>query len=135
MPALIDHIDAIARAQQRAVLWLEFHPHEDWRRYRFETDATRERVLGWLDQQQFGWRACGPFADPDAPQRHLGQVCLDVPFDDSVPAYCALRDYLEFADGSMRHAGVRFNVMPLDYAQRNAAHDAPGFWERYWDLP
>jgi len=31
----------------------------------------------------------------------------------------------------MRHAGVRFYVMPLDYAMENAAHDEPGFWERW----
>jgi len=134
MPELIDHVDAIARCQQRAVLWLEFHPHDDWRRYQFETDTMRDAVLAWFDENGFVWQPCGPFANPTNPQRYLGQICLDVPFDDSLPAYCTLRNYLEHADGSMRHASVRFNVMPLDFARRNAAHDAPGFWERYWEV-
>lgn len=46
-----------------------------------------------------------------------------------MPATCTLRDYLEREDGSMRHDGVRFNVMPLVYAGRNAAHDEPGYWD------
>jgi hypothetical protein len=64
---------------------------------------------------------------------YLGQVYLDVPYDESLPEYCVLRDYLEHPDGTMRHAGVRFCVMPLDYAMRNAEHDEPGFWERWAD--
>lgn len=134
MPELIDHIDAIARREERAMLYIEFHPQEDWRRYRFETDTARKYVLAWLDQHQFGWYPCGPFANSAHVTRYLGRVCLDVPFDDGLPAYCTLRDYLEFADGSMRHAGVRFNVMPLEYAQRNAEHDVPGFWEPHLDV-
>jgi len=62
---------------------------------------------------------------------YLGQVYLDVEYDVDLPDYERLRDYLEFADGSMRHASVRFFAMPLDHAQKNVAHDAPGFWERY----
>jgi len=41
MPGLIEHIDAIARKKQRAVLYLEFHPepYREWRNYSFEDDA------------------------------------------------------------------------------------------------
>lgn len=38
---------------------------------------------------------------------------------------------LGWPDGTMKHAGVRFYVILLDYAQRNAEHDAPEFWERW----
>lgn len=133
MPELNEHVDAIARREQRAVLYLEFHPPANWRRYRFETDTMRDSVLAWLDQHGFGWRQCGQFADPPNLGRYLGEVCLDVPYEESLPAYCTLRDYLENEDGSMRHAGLRFNVMPRAYAERNAEHDAPGFWEQYWE--
>ena len=133
MPDLIDNIDVIARRHQRAVLWLEFHPRDDWRRYRFETDATRDTVLAWPGEQRIGWLPCGPFTIPGNTGPYLGQVYLDVAYDHSVPAYRVLCDFLEHADGSMRHPGVRFNVMPLDYAQRNAEHDVPGFWEQYWE--
>lgn len=125
MPQLIEHIDAIARRKERAVLYLEFHPREEWRRYRFEADNVREGVLAWLDANQVPWQPCGPFAVPGGAGPYLGQVYLDVPFDVDLPAYERLRDYLECADGIMRHPGVRFYVMPYDHAQQNAAHDAP----------
>lgn len=133
MPQHIEHIDAIARKKGRAVLYLEFHPEpfKEWREYRYEDDATRDAVLAWFDSQAVPWVECGPFANPNQMAPYLGQVYIDVPYDDSLPAYCALRDYLEYPDGTMRHAGVRFYAMPLEYAMENAAHDEPGFWERW----
>ena len=133
MPALIKHIDAIARLKGRDVLYVEFHPEapSDRRSYDYGRDALRSAVLAWFDAQALPWQECGPFADPRVMARYLGQVHVDVPYDESLPAYRVLRDYLEWPDGSMRHAGVRFCVMPLDYAMRNAAHDEPGFWERW----
>jgi hypothetical protein len=131
MPGLIDHIDALARRKGRAVLYLEFHPQafSEWRRYRYGDDPMRAAVLAWLDAQGLTWQACGPFADPAVMVPYLGQVAIDVPYDECLPDYRRLCDYLEHPDGTMRHAGVRFCVMPLDYALRNAAHDAPGFWK------
>lgn len=133
MPALIEHIDAIARKQGRAVLYLEFHPQpvREWRNYSVEADGMRTAVLAWLDAHGVRWRECGPFANPNLMASYMGQVYLDVPYDESLPAYRQLCDYLEHPDGSMRHPGVRFCVMPLDYAMRNAEHDEPGFWERW----
>lgn len=135
MPALIQHIDAIARKKGRDALYLEFHPqaYAQWRDYRYEDDPVRRAVLAWLDRHRVGWHACGPFADTRRMLPYLGQVYLDLPYDESLPAYCTLRDYLELPDGSMRIDGVRFCVIPLDYAQQNAAHDEPGFWERWAD--
>lgn len=133
MPALIQHIDAIARKKGRDALYLEFHPQpfSEWREYWFEDDPVRAEVLAWFDAHGVPWTRCGPFANPSRMVSYLGQVYLDVPYDESLPGYCALRDYLEHPDGTMRHAGVRFYVMPLDYAMENAAHDEPGFWERW----
>jgi hypothetical protein len=130
MPQLIEHIDAIARQRGRDVLYLEFHSHSAWRMYRYEADPARDTVLAWLDQEQVGWEPCGPYASPLSMLPWLGQVCLDVPFDESLAEYCMLRDYFELPDGTMRHAGVRFCVMPLSYANQNAEHDEPGFWGR-----
>lgn len=133
MPGQIEHIDAIARKQGRAVLYLEFHPqpYSEWREYRFEDDPMRASVLAWLDAHGVPWKECGPFANLRVMAPYLGQVCLDVPYDESLPEYRVLRDYLEHPDGTMRHDGVRFNVMPLDHAMQNAEHDEPGFWERW----
>lgn len=133
MPRHIEHIDAIARRKGRAVLYLEFHPqpYKKWRDYRYEDDATRATVLAWFDAHKLPWVECGPFANPNQMAPYLGQVYIDVPYDDTLPDYGALRDYLEHPDGSMRHDGVRFYFMPLDYAMENVAHDEPGFWERW----
>lgn len=133
MPRHIEHIDAIARKKGRAVLYLEFHPKpfKAWRDYRYEDDPTRAAVLAWLDAQGVPWVECGPFANPNLMAPYLGQVYLDVPYDDTLPEYRTLCDYLEYPDGSMRHEGVRFYAMSLDHAMKNAEHDEPGFWERW----
>lgn len=133
MPRLIEHIDAIARKKGRAVLYLEFHPQtrEARRDYRFDQDPMRQSVLAWLDAHDVKWEECGPFANPNRMAPYLGQVYLDVPYDETLIDYRHLRDYLEWPDGTMRHAGVRFYAMPLDHAMCNAAHDEPGFWERW----
>lgn len=132
---MIEHIDAIARKKARAVLYLEFHPQpfSEWRSYRYEEDPVRALVLAWLDEHGVPWTRCGPFADPRTMASYLGQIYLDVSYDESLPQYCLLRDYLEAPDGTMRHAGVRFYAMPLDLAMDNAEHDEPGFWERWAD--
>jgi len=133
MPGLIAHIDAIARKKQREVLYLEFHPQPraEWRNYRYEDDVTRTAILAWLDANHIPWTRCGPFADRRVMAPWLGQVYLDVPYDETLPEYRVLRDYLEHPDGSMRHEGVRFYALPLDLAMENAEHDEPGFWERW----
>lgn len=132
---LLQHIDAIARARQRAVLYLEFHPQQraGAAAYRVELDDVRDQFLAWLDTHGIGWQACGPLADVSRIESYRGQVCLDVPFDDTLPLYCLLRDALEHPDGSMKFATIRFMVLKLEVALRNAAHDAPGFWEGWAD--
>lgn len=133
MPQHIEHIDAIARKKGRAVLYLEFHPQpfRAWRTYRYQDDVTRIAVLAWFDAHGVPWTPCGPFANPNLMAPYLGQIYLDVPYDDSLAAYRTVCDYLEYPDGAIRHEGVRFYVMSLDHALENAAHDEPGFWERW----
>lgn len=132
MPALIEHIDAIARQKGRAALYLEFHPQAAAERhaYHHEEDPMRAQVLAWLDANGVPWRPCGPLANPSVMASWRGQVYLDLPWDETLPAYRVLRDYLELPDGSMRHAGVRFYAMPLELAMENAEHDEPGYWQR-----
>lgn len=128
---LLDHIDAIGRRLQRAVLYLEFHPLDIARcaAYRFDQDAGRDHILKWLDMQNIAWQACGPIASINGIAPYRGQVYLDVRYDETVPAYRLLRETLEHPDGTMKYAWVRFMVVPLEYAMHNAAHDVPGFWE------
>lgn len=116
-------IDAIALRKGRAVLYLEFHPLtvDGSAAYRYQSDAVRRSVLDWLDAHGMPWSECGPIAEPRVRQAYLGQVYLDVPFDETLPRYRALRDFLEHPDGRMRHTGVRFYAMPLAYAKAGYA--------------
>lgn len=135
MPELIEHIDAIARQKRRDVLYLEFHPEtrEEQRRYQYERDANRARAIAWLDQHGFAWQPCGPYANPRIMRSYQGQMYIDLPFDETLPAYQQLREFLELPDGSMRHDGIRFYAMSLELADRNKEHDEPGFWEHAFD--
>ena len=62
MPQLIEHIDAICRAKQRAVLYLQFYPVDHYdlrveskRKYDWLTDKRRQKILDWLDVNNIQW--------------------------------------------------------------------------------
>lgn len=132
MPRLIKHIDQIAREKQRDVLYLEFHPGDLWGcNYDFQNDPVRQKVLDDLTQMGVIWDSCAEFTNEDCMVRYAGQVYLDTPFDAELPLYQTLEKYLEHPDGSMRFEQVRFYVVPLRAAMKNAHHDEPGFWEKW----
>lgn len=139
MPQLIDHIDAIARKNRRAVLYLEFHPKnyfdfdEKGNRpdYNWNQDSVREEILQHLNDINITWTLCGHFANENMLCCYLGQVYIDVPFDEANKQFQSLQAYLERPDGSMRFPTVRFYYLPLEEAMKNAHHDEPGFWERW----
>lgn len=141
MPMLIEHIDAIARQKQRDVLYVVFHPPAsgkpdeeeivaqgdvDWK-----TLPIRQQVIDWLDAQGIGWKPCGHFANEWLMMGYCGQIYVDVPFDSSQPSFLAMQAFFEHPDGSMRFPEATFFYCPLDKAMENAAHDEPGFWERW----
>lgn len=133
MPRLIEHIDAIARKKQRGVFILEFHP-EQWDKifqYEYKSDSVRSMVIDWLDEQHIHWEPCGWFASETTIMPYLGEVYLDIQFDESCPDYLKLQKYLEHPDGSMRIENVRFCYLTLENAMRNSHHDDPGFWEQW----
>lgn len=103
------------------MLYLEFHPksYEESRLYRHDDDAVRSSMLDWFDAQAIAWQPCGPYAElsgfsaarPDS---------FELPYDEMLPAYCQLRDYLEHADGSMALCGRKcFYLLTLDLAMQN----------------
>jgi hypothetical protein len=119
MPFQIDHIDAISRRKQRGVLCVTFHPNnwgdwddQSWKGYDYHDDTRRAEVISWLDEQGFIWKECGPFASERGFRKYLGEIYLDVPFDESDPQYKTICNHLENPDGSMRHEQVRF-LSPL----------------------
>ena len=140
MPMLIEHIDVIARKKQRDVLYVTFHPESwgnyesddiSWRSYDYRKDKRRKKVISWFDKHNVSWQLCGPVASEYGFRSYLGEIYVDVPFDKNDHQYQIVRDYLEYADGSMRDENVRFYCLPLLNAMKNAHHDEPGFWEKW----
>ncbi|MFZ2123890.1 MAG: hypothetical protein WA012_08815 [Rhodoferax sp.] len=140
MPMLIEHIDAIARQKQRGVLYVAFHPPAsgtpddeeivDQGDFDWKTLPIRQHIIDWLDAQGTGWKPCGHFANTCLMMSYRGQIYIDLPFDEALPAFQALQALLELPDGSMRFPEATFICCPLDMAMENVAHDEPGFWER-----
>ena len=143
MPQLIEHIDAICRAKQRAVLYLQFYPVDHYdlrveskRKYDWLTDKRRQKILDWLDVNNIQWTQCGPFAQQGGVFwfGYLGDIYVDVPFDEADPKYCLLRNHIEKPDGSMRNENVRLYYVPLEQAMKYAHHDESVYWERVMGL-
>lgn len=141
MPMLIEHIDAIARQKKRDVLYVVFHlpasgtADDDELERRsgidWQTLPIRQQLIDWLDARNIGWQPCGPFANVCVMMGYCGQIYIDLPWDESLPDYLALQALLELPDGSMRYPEATFYCCTLDKAMKNAAHDEPGFWERW----
>lgn len=133
MPQLLEHIDAIARKLNRDVLYLEFlkaqRPHYE----NYRSLETRLRILQWLDSEGIEWRECGQTASETVMRSYAGEVFINVPFDESDDQYRKVQAFLEYADGTMRFEDVRFYVVSLQFAMKNAHHDEPGFWDRWAD--
>lgn len=133
---LIEYIDAIARKKQRTVLYITFHPptvYEDCGSYCFESDPNRKRVISWLDEHNIKWQMCGPVAREtfnSCMGAYLGEIYIDVPFDENDPVYQIVREYIENPDGTMRDEQVCWYYLPFEKAMENAHHDEPGFWEK-----
>ncbi|MCA8067407.1 hypothetical protein [Burkholderia sp. AU38729] len=134
MPMLIQHIDAIARAMKRDVVFATFpacglSPEgetNDWENY-----EPREELIAWLDENGISWMPCAFFAD----ERTLifpydGRIYIDVPYDLLDRSYQKVSAHLENPDGTPRIVGVRFWYVPIDMAMKNKHHDDPGYWEK-----
>jgi hypothetical protein len=137
---LIEHIDAIARKKQRDVLLVRFsstevgeegddflfEPSFDW-----QNAPARQQIIDWLDANAIAWQACGDVANPECMVSYRGQIYIDIPYDEALPAYQALEAFLENPDGSMRIPGTAFWLLSLDLAMKNVEHDEPGYWKRW----
>lgn len=141
MPQLISYIDAIAREKERDVLYVQFGPErtpkgdgaEPWflRHYHHDNDPYRSALLQWLDEQWIAWEKCGPFVTDSFCFGYLGDIYIDVPYDESDPQYQLVRDRIENPDGTMRdHDHIRWYYLPLEHAMKNAHQDESGYWER-----
>jgi hypothetical protein len=133
MPQLIEHIDAIARKLERDVLYLEFVKAQHPRRANYRGLDSRLRIVQWLDSEGIRWRECGQVASETVVRSYAGEIFIDVPFDETDSQYQKVHEFLEHPDGEMRFDDVRFYVVTLEVAMKNAHHDEPGFWDRWAD--
>lgn len=134
MPQLIKDIDAIARNKQRDALFIRFAPVnivEAMLEYNHRKDKRRKKVLAWLNKNRIAWQECVPMTSDNCSCSYIGDVYLDVPYDESDPQYQLVMNYLENPDGSLRDENVHFCYVSLENAMKNAHHDEPGFWERW----
>ena len=133
MPQLMEHIDAIARKLNRDVLYLEFLKAQRPHRVDYRSLVSRSRIIQWLDREDIVWRECGQVASETVMRSYAGEIFIDVPFDEADDQYRKVQAFLEYPDGSMRFEDVRFYVVSLQFAMKNANHDEPGFWDRWAD--
>ncbi|MDW3688512.1 hypothetical protein RA280_43690 [Cupriavidus sp. CV2] len=133
MPALLEHIDAIARKLKRDVLYVAFPQENRSGASDYKSLNSRKRILEWLEHEQVPCRECGPYASETTMRSYAGEVFIDVPFDEADPLYQKVQAFLERPDGTMRFDGVKFYIVTLEFAMKNAHHDEPGFWEKCAD--
>lgn len=141
MPVLIKNIDAIAREKKRDVLYLVFHeklfqhasddnPFPD---FDYHIYGPRIEIIDWLTTNNIEFYPTGDVAREYSIVPYLGQLYIDVPFDEGDSTYQKLFAHLENQDGSMKIDGIGFCYFPLEHALRNAHHDEPGFWEKHYE--
>lgn len=133
MPQRLEHIDAIARQKRRDTLFVTFFddPAGTPSPYPWESHPARAAIVGWLDARGYAWQPCGEVANERIMRGYRGSIYIDVAYDPGDASYRALEAFLEHPDGSLRMPHMRFLVLDLEYAQTNAHHDEPGFWERW----
>lgn len=133
MPQLIEHVDAIARKLKRDVLYLEFPKAQRPLRVDYRSLDGRLRIVQWLDSEGIEWRECGQVASETVMRSYAGEIFINVPFDETDNQYRKVQAFLEYPDGTMRFDDVRFYVVTLEIAMKNAHHDESGFWDRWAD--
>ena len=113
MPMLIQHIDAIAREQKRDVLFLHF---ENYIEDKDLEDNARNTVLAWLDEQGIAYTPCMGIEDESLIDGYLGDVYLELPFDEQNAQYQLVQQHLEDEEGNMKIEDVFFFVLSLEVA-------------------
>ena len=113
MPLLIDHIDAIAREKKRDVLFVHF---ENYVEDKDLEDNARETLMAWLDENGIAYTPCMGLEDNEVINSYLGDLYIDLPFDENNPSYQILSNHLEDEEGNMKIEDVYFYVLSLEIA-------------------
>lgn len=117
------HIDVIAREKQRDVLFIHFEDYVETDDQ--ESDSVRDQVLAWLETNEIPFEPCLGFEGEDEIQSYLGDVYVDIAYDEKNKQYQLLKDYLEDEEGNMKIEGVFFFVLSLEDASDDQQADFP----------
>lgn len=133
MPQVLKHIDAIAREKNRDVLFIHFEHYELTEEGEEETDSVRDIVIAWLEDHGIGYEPCMGLEQEGFIDTYAGDIYIDLPFDESNPAYRELSLYLEDDQGNMMIDGVLFFVLSLELAlEIEADRQAAELDEELW---
>ena len=113
MPQLLKHIDAIAREKNRDVLFIHFEHYELSEEGEEDTDSVRAIVIAWLEDHGIGYDLCMGLEQEGFVDTYAGDIYIDLPYDESNPAYRELSLYLEDDHGNMMIEGALFFVLSL----------------------
>ena len=113
MPLLIDHIDALAREKNRDVLFVHF---ENYVEDKDLEDNARETLIAWLTENGIPFAPCMGIEDDEIINSYLGDIYIDVPFDEDNAQYQLLSEHLEDDEGNMKIEDVYFYVLSLEVA-------------------
>ena len=116
MPQLLKHIDAIAREKNRDVLFIHFEHYELSEEGEEDTDSVRAIVIAWLEDHGIGYDFCMGLEQEGFVDTYAGDIYIDLPYDESNPAYRELSLYLEDDQGNMMIDGALFFVLSLEIA-------------------
>jgi hypothetical protein len=129
MPMILNNIDRIAYKKQRDVLYVTFHDsyndifnrEEGTLKFHYEDCIPRQQLIEWLEEHGIGFSACFGFSSRSGviSLPYLGELYLDVPFDENNPQYKLLFNHLENPDGTMKIEGIIWYYFPLDKAIEN----------------
>ncbi|SEL21161.1 hypothetical protein [Acinetobacter sp. DSM 11652] len=111
------HIDAIAREIQRDVLFIHFENYTDDQN---EEESIRDHVIAWLEQHEIEFVPCLGLSGEDEIDSYLGDLYLDIPFDEQNNQYQLVKNYLEDEQGNMKIEHVLFFVLSLEVAEEIA---------------
>ena len=131
MPQLIQHIDAIARAQGRDVLMIapDRHGPLDEAGRIWPRSAARQALIDWLDAAGIGWEPSGWPAQAGCMASYQGGIYVDLAYDPCAPLCAKLLDYVqEDAHLFLKWPGIRLYVCSLAWAQQFSCQDQPDYW-------
>jgi len=119
MPQIIRAIDEIARAEQRDVIFVQFHNFNTGFVADYRTNASRQAIMTWLDEQCIAYAPCGGFDSGCIIEGYDGELYIDVELDENDDNFFKLCQRFLPEGGKQRYDNAWFYYLPLAVALLN----------------